>query len=321
MERPAMPRLKTVFMGTAELACASLRALLREDFIQIATVVTQPDRPKGRSLKLQGSPVKEIASAEHLPLLQPERARSEDFIAQLRELRPDLIVVAAFGQILPPSVLELPGSGCLNVHASLLPKYRGAAPIQWAILNEEIETGVTIMKMDAGLDTGDMLARAATPIRPEDDARTLHDRLAQLGAELLVRTIPDYVSGKIAPQPQPAAGSSYARKISREDGLLDWSHPARALWNRVRALIPWPGAFTFVGDDDRRRLVKIWSATIDDASDEPGRVLSADKNGILVGCGRQALRISILQLEGGRRLTAQEFLAGQALKAGQRLGS
>ena len=315
-----MPRLNIIFMGTTELARTSLEALSRDDSLHIATVVTQPDRPKGRHLKPQFSPVKEMALAADLPLLQPERARSEDFIAQLKELQPDLIAVAAYGQILPPSILDTPRFGCINVHASLLPKYRGAAPIQWAILNDEVETGVTIMKMNAGLDTGDMLTRVTTPVRPEDDARTLQDRLAQLGAELLVRTIPDYVSGKIAPRPQPSSGVSYARKITREDGCMDWSQPARALWNRVRALAPWPGAYTLFSEEGRPRLLKLWSAKIDDSSGEPGRVLSADKTGIVVGCGRQALRILILQLESGRRLTTQEFLAGHELKAGRRFG-
>ena len=230
-----------------------------------------------------------------------------------------MIVVAAYGQILPPALLEIPRFGCLNVHASLLPKYRGAAPIQWAILNDEAETGVTIMKMDAGLDTGEMLSREATPISPEDTAETLHDRLARIGAGLLLRTLPDYVAGKIIPRPQPAEGASYARKITKEDGRLDWSQPARALWNRVRAFTPWPGAFFYQPATPKPRLVKVWQTRVEEQLSGPaGELLRADKEGIVVGCEQQALRILSLQVEGGRRLTAQEFLSGHPLRAGDR---
>jgi len=312
---------RIIFMGTAELACASLRRLCRDPSFRVIAVVTQPDRPKGRQLKLQVSPVKAAALRENLAVLQPERARSEAFVAELKELRPDLIVVAAYGQILPPTVLEIPPLGCLNVHASLLPNYRGAAPIQWAILNDESETGVTIMKMNAGLDTGDVLAQAATPIAPEDDAPSLHDRLAGLGADLLVKTIPDYAAGKIIPQPQPVAGATYARKITREDGRLDWPQPARALWNRVRALKPWPATFTFLPTTHKSRLLKIWSVEIESQlAGDPGKILRANQTGIVVGCGQQALRLLVLQREGGRRLTAQQFLAGHDLKPGNQLG-
>src|SRR6266478_2399776 len=183
-----MAALRIVFMGTAELSCASLRALLAAPDFQVVGVVTQPDKPRGRNLKLQPSPVKELAVGHGLPVLQPERARNEEFIQQLRAVGPDLIAVTAYGQILPRSLVELPRFGCLNVHTSLLPKYRGAAPIQWAILNDDKETGVTITKMDAGLDTGPMLSQERTPIVEEDDSQTLHDRLAELGARLLVKT-------------------------------------------------------------------------------------------------------------------------------------
>ncbi len=313
-----MSPLRIIFMGTAELACPSLSALCQDCTFQVLAVVTQPDRPRGRDLKLQGPPVKEVASKLHLPVLQPERARNEAFIEQLKQLQPDLIVVAAYGQILPQAILDLPRFGCINVHASLLPKYRGAAPIQSAILNDESETGVTIMKVDAGLDTGDLLTQAVTPILPEDNAQTLHDRLASLGAALLVQTIPDFVAGKIAPRPQPAAGATYASKINKEDGRLDWSQPARSLWNRVRAFTPWPGTFTFQPAVPKPRMLKIWSAQVEtQLSGSPGWILQADKTGILVGCGQQALRILELQREGGRRLTAQQFLAGNALKPGE----
>ena len=325
-------------MGTAELSCASLQALEADKRFSIAAVVTQPDRPRGRDLKPQPSPVKVLAQKLGLPALQPVRARDEKFIADLRALRPELIVVAAYGQILPPDILDLPRYGCLNVHTSLLPKYRGAAPIQWAIARGETETGVTIMKMDAGLDTGPRVAQRSTPILPEDDSASLHDRLALLGADLLVQTIADYVAGKIQPQSQPADGVSLAPKIKKEDGRIDWNLPAQTIWNRLRAFTPWPGAFTFLrpmvegtassgpqsaqsqGSDKAlpSTMIKIWKAEVAEKSGEAGAVLSADKNGILVACGEGALRIRELQRESGRRMNAAEFLAGHPLKAGEK---
>jgi methionyl-tRNA formyltransferase len=316
-----MPRLRIIFMGTPELAVVSLEALRRETAFEIAAVITQPDRPKGRELKLQPSPVKVIALRAGLPVLQPEQARAENFIAELQRLQPALIAVAAFGQILPGRILELARFGCLNVHTSLLPKYRGAAPIQWAILNDESETGVTIMKMAAGLDTGDILTQQATPVLPEDNAETLHDRLAQLGAELLVRTIPDYVAGKIQPRPQGAGQATHAPKIKKEDGRIDWRWPARAVWNRVRAFAPWPGAFTFLPAQPQPQLLKIWQAEVVPQNGAPGEILSADKSGILIGCGQNALRVTMVQREGGRKMPAQDFLAGQPLKPGQKVGT
>lgn len=308
-------------MGTAPLACASLQALLDDAYFQVVVAVTQPDRPKGRALKLQPSAVKELALRANLPVLQPERARGESFVQQLAALQPDLIAVAAYGQLLPGVILDLPRCGCLNVHASLLPKYRGAAPIQWAILNDEPETGVTIMKMDPGLDTGDILAQANTPIQPDDTSETLHDRLAVMGAKLLARTIPEYVAGRITPRPQPPVGASSAPKIKKEDGQLDWQQPARALWNRVRGLVPWPGAFTVVPAQPQPYLLKIWQAEPADFSGPPGEILRADKSGIIVGCGSGALRILVVQREGARRLAAGPFLAGHPLFPGLRFQS
>jgi methionyl-tRNA formyltransferase len=307
-------------MGTAELSCSSLRAMLESPGFNVVAVVTQPDRPKGRDLKLQPTPVKVLGLNAKLPVLQPERARSEEFLAELRALQPDLIAVAAYGQILPVSILDLPRFGCLNVHTSLLPRYRGAAPIQWSILNGDAETGVTIMKMDEGLDTGAIITQATTTIQPEDNAETLHDRLARMGAELLVRTMPDYVAGKLPPQPQPTEGVSHAPKIKKQDGHIDWNQPARAIWNRVRGLMPWPGAFSYLPGQPQPHLLKIWQGEVVERAGPPGEVLQADKTGIVIGCGRQALRILMLQREGGRRLQAHEFLAGHALLPGQRLG-
>ena len=335
-------------MGTAELSCASLQALLASPDFHLAAVVTQPDRPKGRDLKLQASPVKELALRAGLPVLQPERAREPGFLAELQRLSPDLIAVAAYGQILPAGILDLPRFGCLNVHTSLLPKYRGAAPIQWAIVNGESETGVTIMKMDLGMDTGAILAQETTRIQPEDDGATLHDRLAHLGAQLLLRTIPDYVAGKLPPKPQPAEGVSYAPKIKKQDGQIDWHQPAESIWNRVRGLKPWPGAFTFL-PGGQRHLLKVWQAEVVqppsksgagvppairglplanagetpaplERTGSPGEILQAGTAGVIVACGRRAVRLLTLQREGGRRLDAGPFLAGHPLKAGDRLG-
>ncbi|PYJ94729.1 MAG: methionyl-tRNA formyltransferase [Verrucomicrobia bacterium] len=309
-----MSPLRTIFFGTAELACPSLSALAQTPAFEVAAAVTQPDRPQGRKLNLQPSSVKILATQKKLPILQPGRARDEGFLQELAQLRPDVIVVAAYGQILPRQILELPRFGCLNVHASLLPKYRGAAPIQWAILNDERETGVTIMKMDEGLDTGDILSQQSTPIGAEDDAPTLHHRLGAIGADLLVKTIPDYVTK------QSDEGASYARKITKEDGRLDWNQAARALWNRVRGLVPWPGAYTFLSSEPRAQLLKLWQAEVaGQSSAAPGEVLEAGKNGIVIACGQQSLRILVLQREGGRRLNAPEFLAGHSLRPGQRL--
>jgi methionyl-tRNA formyltransferase len=333
-----MTALRIIFLGTAELSCASLQALAGDAKFQIAAVVTQPDKPKGRELKPQPSPVKSLALRLGLPVLQPERARDEKFIAELRALQPGLIVAVAYGQILPPAVLDLPRHGCLNVHTSLLPKYRGAAPIQWAIANGDTETGLTIMKMDVGLDTGDIIAMRRTPIQPEDNSATLHDRLAQLGAELLVQTIPDYVAGKNRPMPQPARGASHAAKIRKGDGRIDWNLPARTIWNRLRAFTPWPGVFTFLpkamegtassvpsfaksrGSDKAlpSKMIKIWKAEVVERSGRPGEILSADNAGIVVGCGKGALRILELQRESGRRMNATEFLAGHVLKIGEK---
>ena len=304
-------------MGTPELAAVSLRALIASRAFEIAGVVTQPDQPKGRGLKLQPSPVKEVAQRENLPVLQPERARDENFIRQLAALQPELVAVAAYGQILPKAILDFPRFSCLNVHTSLLPKYRGAAPIQHAILHGDLETGVTIMKMDAGLDTGDILTQEKTPIHAADNSQTLHDRLAQIGANLLVRTIPDFVSGKIQPRPQPPEGVTHAPKIKKQDGLIDWTQPARAIWNQVRAMAPWPGGFTHLPDQPHPHLLKVWEVEVAENPGEVGKVLQADKNGIVIGCGDGALRILVLQREGGRRMNAAEFLAGHPLRAGR----
>lgn len=315
-----MPRLRLVFMGTPDLAATCLAALLRADAFDVAAAVSQPDRPKGRHLKLAPTPVKACAIAADLPVLQPEKARAPQFLDELRSLEPDLIAVAAYGQILPQALLDIPRHGCLNVHTSLLPRYRGAAPIQWAILNGDRETGVTIMKISLGLDAGDIVSQVTTPVRNDDTAQTLHDRLAELGADLLAKTIPAYVSGEIQPKPQPSEGVVHARKIEKADGLVDWTRNAVAIWNQIRGLDPWPGAFTHVQQGEDTLLLKLWKATPQSGQSEPGKILSADETGIVVGCGEGTLKITELQREGGRRMSAAQFLPGHALKPGERLG-
>ena len=308
-------------MGTAELACPSLQALAANDHYQVVQVVTQPDRPQGRDLKLRPPPIKLIALDLGLEVFQPEKVRRDEALQTMASKQPDLIVIAAYGQILPQTLLDLPRWGCLNVHASLLPKHRGAAPIQWAILNEDPETGVTIMRVDAGLDTGDILTMEKTAILDSDNAQTLHDRLALMGSRLLLQTIPDYISGVIQPHPQPANQSSYARKITKQDGLIDWKLSAHELWNRIRAFAPWPGAFSFI-DGLTPSMLKIWEAIpVDAPTRPPGEILSADGSGILVACGQQALKLLTIQREGKRRMSSAQFMAGNHLAPGQRLTS
>jgi methionyl-tRNA formyltransferase len=330
-----MPRLRLVFMGTPELAATCLSALLAAPDVEVIAVVSQPDKPRGRHLRLAPTPVKDRALAGGIPVLQPDKARDPDFLNQLRQLAPDLIVVAAYGQMLPVALLEIPRHGCVNVHTSLLPRYRGAAPIQWAILNGDAGTGVTIMRIVPELDAGDILSQETTPIADDDDAQTLHDRLARLGADLLVRTLPDYIAGRVKSVPQPADGVVYARKIRKEDGLVDWTRTASEICNQVRGLVPWPGAFTHLpgvpsswsgsgrqsaqSGPGRATLLKLWKAKLEKSHGIPGQILRADEDGIVVGCGSGALSILELQREGGRRMTAVEFLAGHTLRAGNSL--
>lgn len=305
-------------MGTAELACAALETLVASPQFEVQTVVTQPDRPQGRNLRLQASPVKRIALAHELPVLQPACARDSAFIQDLANLKPKLIVVAAYGQILTSELIGIPPHGCVNLHTSLLPKYRGAAPIQWAILNGDTETGVTIMKIVEQLDAGDILSQRRTAIGPQETSQELHDRLAHLGAELLLETLPRYLSGKVVPQPQDERQASYARKIRKADGQIDWTHSAQDILNRLRAFTPWPGAFTFLPREPQPLLVKIWQAQSAPESGEPGTVLSSGPNNLRVACGHQSLDLQILQREGGRRLPVRDFLAGHAIQPGLR---
>lgn len=311
---------RVVFMGTAELACASLEALTRREGFEVVGVVTQPDKPQGRSMQPQPPPVKATATALGLPVFQPLKLRLETAVQTVAQWRPEVIVVAAYGQILPPSVLALPRFGCVNVHASLLPRYRGAAPIQWAIINGDPQTGVTIMRMDEGLDTGAILTQRAIPIGPEDNAQTLHDRLARLGAQVLVETLPEYVAGRIQPRDQPSEGMVYARKITKEDGRLDWTMAAGQLGLRIRAFTPWPSAYTLVPALPKPYLLKIWEVEEVAGNGPPGTILTGGEHDLIVACGTNALRVLSLQKEGKKRMSVREFLAGHELGPGQRVG-
>ena len=312
-----LPRV--LYMGTAELACPPLVALHASSVADVVGVVTQPDRPGGRKLKSRPSFVKQCALDLGLPVIQPQTLRTPEAIEQLAAFEPDLFVVTAFGQILPQSALDLPQYGALNVHVSLLPRHRGAAPIQWAILEGDTETGVTLMRMDAGLDTGDIISTVKTKITEGDTAQTLHDRLAQMGAVLLTESLSGYLDGTRKPVSQDDARSTYARKILKQDGQIDWTEPAKTIFRKLRALTPWPGIFTYL-PADKLRLVKIQSANISTTEGAAGEVLLAGEDGILIGCGKQSLNLLQLQREGSRSLNSGDFLNGFPLYAGQKLG-
>jgi methionyl-tRNA formyltransferase len=308
-------------MGTADLAATVLRALIQDTRYQVVGVISQPDRPQGRSLQVQPTPVKQVALAHLLPIFQPEKARDPVCLARVQSWQPDVVVVAAYGQLLPPDLLHSPTHGCVNVHTSLLPRWRGAAPIQWAIASGDSETGVTLMILEEGLDTGPIVTQSKTPIDDSDTGQSLHDRLAQLGADLLTKSLLDYIDGRLSPRPQPNAGITHARKLTREDGRLDWSLPAAELARQIRAFNPWPGSFTFAVIDNHLMRVKIHRATLHPTSPGssppalPGTFLPADPGMIRVQCGQDCLLIEALQPEGSRRMSPSEFLAGHPINA------
>ena len=305
--------MKLVFAGTPEFAAVSLEALLAARH-EVTLVLTQPDRPAGRGLKPQPSAVKQVALRRGLPVFQPASLKDPQAQSAIAAERPDAMVVAAYGLLLPPAVLDLPPRGCLNVHASLLPRWRGAAPIQRALLAGDAETGITIMQMDQGLDTGAILSRESLAIAPNDTTGTLHDRLAALGARLLVKTLAENPS----PQPQDSAAATYAARIRKQEAEIDWSKPAAEIERQVRAFNPAPGASTRLDG----AVLKIWRASVESAvRGVAGVVSSADPAGIVVNCGVGALRVVELQRAGGKRLGAQAFLSGVRLAAGSRLGA
>ena len=302
--------MKIIFMGTPVFAVKSLEACLALG--EVVAVVTQPDKPRGRGQEVSFSPVKELALARGIPVLQPLKIRGTNFADELRALNADVAVVTAYGKILPQDVLDAPRRGCVNVHASLLPRFRGAAPIQWAIAAGDERSGVCLMQMDAGMDTGAVIECAELPIAPDDTSATLHDKLSALGGEVLKRSLPRYVAGEISAVPQPTEGVVMAPMIKKEDGRLDWSRSARELERRLRAFTPWPGAFcTFDGG-----LLKVAKAVVGEWKGAPGTVLSAGPEGVEVACAEGSLKLLSLQPEGKRAMTAQEFLSGRKLVVG-----
>lgn len=312
--------LDIVFAGTPDFAARHLQALLQSHH-RLVGVYTQPDRPAGRGKKLTPSPVKQVALEAGLPVFQPESLRASEAQEELRALKPDLMVVVAYGLLLPQAVLDIPRLGCINVHASLLPRWRGAAPIQRAIEAGDVETGVTIMQMEAGLDTGPMLHKATCAIEAQDTAARLHDRLAALGPEALLQTLADLAQGNAKPERQDDSLSNYARKIDKAEAELDWEVPATQLERKVRAFNPFPMAFTFRGED-RIRVLAAEPVAAPDGNEPPGTVLDIGNGGIVVRCGEDALRVTHLQLPGKKPMDAAQFFNGFAsyLRVGQQLG-
>ena len=313
-----MHSYKIVFMGTPEFAVPALKALL-EGPNQVVAVVTQPDRPKGRGRKLMPSPIKVLAKKAGIAVLQPEKARSPEFMSQVRDLAPDLLVVAAYGRILPQELLDIPRIMPINVHGSLLPEYRGAAPIQWAIIEGDTETGITIMEMDAGMDTGPMLLEEVLTIGPEETFGELYDRMAGMGAELLVRALDELHKGALKPRPQPEEGISYAPPIKQEMARLDWSQPARRISCMVRAFDPRPGAYTF-WNGQRLRLYMPFVIDVDAMDMEHGTVCRVGEDGVVIAAGKGCLGIRELQWPGKRRMPCAEFLRGRPIPVGARFG-
>ena len=304
-------------MGTPDFSAGALKSLAENGY-EIAGVVTQPDKPRGRGKASAMTPVKEAALELGLTVYQPSRVREQSFMDTVRALNPDVIVVSAFGQIIPKALLELPRYGCVNIHASLLPKYRGAAPIQWAVMDGEPVSGVTIMQMDEGLDTGDMLAKTEVPLEPDETGGSLFDKLSRAGAELLIRTLPALEQGTLTPEKQPLESpTAYARMIRKEDGRIDWNLEAEAIERRIRGLNPWPSAYTELTG----KILKIWRAEVlpKESGQTPGTVTEAGKGGFCVQTGKGVLRLLEVQLEGKKRMDAQAFLRGFHAAPGMKL--
>jgi methionyl-tRNA formyltransferase len=306
--------MRIVFMGTPEFAVPSLEALVHAGH-QVCGVFSQPDKPVGRHQnKLQPTPVKLCAQAHGIPVYQPTTLRDGSALEQLRELAPELVVVAAYGRILPDEILNLPPVGCINVHSSLLPKYRGAAPINWAVVNGEEETGVTIMHMASELDAGDIICQVSTPIGPEESVETVHDRLAQLGGGLLVEAVAQLGAGTAQRTPQDPAQVTYAPMLSRALSPIDWNQSAQSIHNKIRGLSPWPAASTDAISGDSMKLYAS-NVTGEQTAQRPGTVVAAGKQGIDVACGDgTVLRVTQLQAAGGKRMSAADYLRGHPIQ-------
>lgn len=309
--------MKIVFMGTPDYAACALEALIEAGH-EITCVVTQPDKPKGRSGQMQFPPVKECALKHGLNVFQPVKIKTPESIKELKKYEADAFVVAAFGQILSQEILDMPKYGCINIHASLLPKYRGAAPINWCIIDGEKETGVTIMQMDAGIDTGDMLSKVVVPIEEKETAESLFDKLSVAGAKLLIETLPQIEAGTIVPEKQDDSQSNYAKMMQKSLGCIDWTKDAVSIERLVRGLNSWPSAYTYCGE----KSVKIWNCdVIEGTSDEtPGTIVNVTKDAIDVATGNGLIRILELQLEGKKRMDTKSFLLGNNWQKSMTLG-
>lgn len=309
--------MRVIFMGTPDFSVGTLEALIQAGH-QVVLAVTQPDKPKGRGGKMQFPPVKETALEHGIPVFQPRKVREPENIEELKKYQADVIVVVAFGQILPREILELTPYGCINVHASLLPSYRGAAPIQWAVINGEAVSGVTTMQMDEGLDTGDMLLKTEVPLEPEETGGSLHDKLAAAGASLCVRTLKALEEGTVTPKKQGESPTAYASMLKKEMGEIRWEDPAISIERLIRGLNPWPSAYTGWQD----KTMKIWEAEIleEDSGQEPGTVVRVDKDGFLVQTGKGLLKVTALQIPGKKRMEADAFLRGYSMEPGEKLG-
>lgn len=305
--------MRVIFMGTPDFAVYSLKALLTQH--EVIAVVSQPDKPKGRGKKLVPTPVKEYALEQGLPVFQPEKARDLEFVALLKELNPDVIAVTAFGQILPESILNIPKYGCINVHGSLLPKYRGAAPMQWSIINGEKVTGITTMFMAKGMDTGDMLLKTEVEITSEDNFASIHDKMAQAGAELLLETLTALQAETVERVPQNHEEATYAPMITKETGHIDWTKNAEEIINLMRGLDPAPGAYA-IYEEETLKLFKGIKAEGDYRQGKPGEVVDITKKGFVVKCGDGALIITELQATGKKRMPADAYLRGHAINQG-----
>ena len=311
--------MRVVFMGTPDFAVGTLEALLQSRH-QVVAVVTQPDKPKGRGKAMQFTAVKEVAVRAEIPVLQPKKVREPEVVEEIRQFHPDVIVVVAFGQLIPKTILDMPQYGCVNVHASLLPKYRGAAPIQWAVIDGEEKSGVTTMQMDEGLDTGDMLLTEEVVLDSQETGGSLFDKLSEVGAGLLLKTLDELEAGNIHPQKQPSESTTaYAAMFTKKMGEIDWTQSAVQIERLVRGLNPWPSAYTHLG----QKTLKIWRAAVHPLSEqkkEPGTVILMDKKHFGVQTGDGMLEILELQLEGKKRMDADAFLRGYQLEDGIKIG-
>jgi len=307
--------MKIIFMGTPDFAAASLEALIASRH-EIQAVVTQPDKPKGRKGELTPPPVKVIAKREGIKVYQPLKVRDEEFVKTLRAYNPDVMVVVAFGQIIPLSILKMPKYGCVNIHGSLLPKYRGAAPIQWAVLDGEKETGITTILMDEGIDTGDILLKKTIKIDTDETSGSLFDKLMALGAETILETLDELEKGSLTPTKQGESPTAYAKMLTKAMGLIDFTKPAKELDCFVRGMDPWPSAYTLLAG----KTLKLWKVRAVEGGGKAGSVIDIDKESFTIACGEGAIEVLEVQLEGKKRMSAGDFLKGSTLNIGQELG-